>query len=119
MARRFKVTEPFNVAMKLLKPTSTVVKGVTKKVYPKPADVEKVFFGSFRTYGGTENFSNEVYTVFNTAVIDTWYDPNITTDCQIYLCDTGETYNVINEPENINMQYQYMQFKAEKVGGKA
>lgn len=117
MARKFNPQMPFDVAMRLLIPTTTKVKGVTKKVYPEP-DEAPLFFGSFRTFGGTENFSNDVYMVFNTAVIDTWYDPQIKADCQIYVCETGEIYDVINEPENIGMRHQYMQFKVQKVGGK-
>ena len=108
----------FDVAMKLLTPTTTVVKGVSKKVFPDPKSVETVFFGSFRTYGGTENMSNEVYTVFDTAVVDTWYRPSITADCRIYVCETGEIYDVISRPENIDMRHQFMQFKVQKVGGK-
>lgn len=108
----------FDVAMKLLTPTTTVVKGVSKKVFPDPKNVETVFFGSFRTYGGTENMSNEIYTVFDTAVVDTWYRPSITTDCRIYVCETGEIYDVISRPENIDMRHQFMQFKVQKVGGK-
>ena len=119
MARRFRVSSPFDCAMKLLIPTESKVKGVVKKVFPSPSEVEDVFFGSFRTYGGTENFSNEVYTVFDTAVIETWFNPNITTECQIYICETGEIYNVIAKPENIDMRHQYLRFKVEKVGGKA
>lgn len=122
MARRTRIyrpTQPFNVAMKLLIPTSTVVKGVTKKVFPSPEDVEAVFYGSFRTYGGTENFSNDVYTIFDTARIDTWYNPAIKADCEVYICDTGETYQIISQPEDIDMRHQFMQFKVEKVGGKA
>ena len=118
MARSYKPTMPFDVAMKLLVPTTTMVKGVAKKVYSDPED-SFLFFGSFRTYGGTENFSNDVYTIFNTANIETWYNPNIKADCQIYICETGETYNIISEPENISMRHQYMHFKVEKVGGKA
>ena len=118
MARHFKPTQPFNVAMKILTPTSDVVKGVTKKTYSDP-DESELFFGSFKTFGGTENFSNEIYTIFNTATINTWYNPHITTDCIIYICETGEEYDVISEPENINMRHQYMQFKVQKVGGKA
>lgn len=118
MARQFKPQMPFDVAMKLLIPIETKVKGVTKKVFPEPKDVDKVFFGSLRTFGGTENFSNEVYTVFHTAVIDTWFDPNITTECRIYVCKTGEIFEVITPPENIGMRDQYMQFKMQKVGGK-
>ena len=118
MSRHFKPNAPFDVAMKLLIPTSSVVKGVTKKVYPNPEEIDDVFFGSFKTYGGAENFSNDVYTVFNTAKIDTWFNPNIKADCQIYICETGESYQVINEPENIDMRHQFMQFKVEKIGGK-
>lgn len=109
---------PFDVPMKLLVPTSTVVKGVTKKVFPTPDEVETVFFGSFRTYGGTENMSNDVYTVYDTAVIDTWYTPDITSDCRVYICETGEVYDVISRPENVGMRHQYIQFKLQKVGGK-
>lgn len=119
MARRFKPNAPFDVAMKLLIPTSTVVKGVTKKVFPIPDEVEEVMFGSFRTFGGTENFSNNVYTIFNTATIETWFNPDIKADCRIYICETGEVYEIISEPENIDMRHQFIQFKVEKVGGKA
>lgn len=118
MARDFKPKTPFDVPMKLLIPTTTMVKGSVEKTYPDPDEVDDVFFGSFRTFGGTENFSNDVYTIFNTATIDTWYNPLLKSDCQIYICETGEIYNVINKPENIDMRHQYMQFKVEKVGGK-
>lgn len=119
MAKSYRAYAPFDVAMKLLTPTTTMVKGVTKKVYPDPQSVEEVFFGSFRTFGGTEQYSNEVYTILATATVDTWFNPEIKADCQIYLCDTGETYQIISQPENIDVRHQYMQFKVEKVGGKA
>lgn len=118
MARTFKPNSPFDVAMKLLVPTVTKVKGVTKKVFPDPAEVEEVFFGSFKTYGGTENFSNDVYMVFDTAIIETWYNPAIKSDCEVYICETGRIYQIITEPENINMRHQYLQFKVENIGGK-
>lgn len=118
MARRFKASMPFDVALKLLIPTETKVKGITKKTFPNPDDVEAVFFGSFRTYGGTENFSNDVYTVFDTATVDTWYNPDITANCRVYVCETGEIFDVISRPENIGMRHQFMQFKVQKIGGK-
>lgn len=117
MARQFKPQMPFDVAMKLLIPTETKVKGTTKKEFPSP-DNAPLINGSFRTFGGTENFSNDVYMVFNTAWIDTWYRPDITSDCRIYICETGETFEIITSPENIGMRHQYMQFKVQKVGGK-
>ena len=119
MAKRFIPNAPFDVAMKLLIPTTIKVKGVTKKTFPDPATIEEVFFGSFRTYGGTENFSNDIYMVFDTAIIETWYDPRFASDCQIYICETQRLYNIITRPENINMRHQFVQFKVENVGGKA
>lgn len=115
--RNYKPPKQLDTAFKLLIPTSEVVKGVTKKTFPTP-DKGILFFGSFRTYGGSENMSNDVYTVFDTGTIDTWYRADITSDCRVYLCDTGETYEIINRPENIRTRGQYMQFRVQKVGGK-
>ena len=120
MAKSFKVSFPFDVPMKCLIPTETMVKGVPKKTFPDPTDEKvPVFFGSFKTYGGTENFSNEIYTVYDTATIETWWNPTITSDCQIYLCETEERWEVLGRPENIGMRHQFMQLKVHKVGGKA
>lgn len=119
MARRgFMPSSPFNVAMRLLVPTETMVKGVRKTVYTEPSKSFE-FFGNFKTYGGTENFSNEVYTIFDTAMIETWYNPDIKADCKIYICETGKEYRIISEPEDIDMRHQFLKFKVERVGGKA
>lgn len=117
--RSFKPNVPFDVAMKILVPEVKMVKGVKKKIFPDPKKLDSkfLFFGSFRTFGGTENFSNDVYTVYDTAIIDTWFRPDITTECQIYICTTGQVYEVLTPPENINMRNQFMQFKVQKVGG--
>ena len=133
----------FDVAMKIMIPTTVKIKGVIKKVYKSSTeelfmypfyinkddpiefgrimsylDSIKPIFGSFKTYGGTENMSNGVYAVFDTAIIDTWWRPDIKSDCQIYICETGEIWDVISNPENIDMRHQFMQFKVQKVGGK-
>ena len=118
MSRRFNPNAPFDVAFKVLKPTETKAKGVTKKTFPTPASVEQISFCSFKTYGGTEGWANDVYTVMDTAHVTTWFDPGITSECEIYLCETGETWEVISRPENIDMRHQFMQFKVQKTGGK-
>lgn len=118
MARAYKPTAPFSVAMKLLVPTTVSSYGVGKKTFSDPED-SLLFFGSFRTFGGTENVANDIVTIINTAIVDTWYTPEIKSDCQIYLCDTGEIYEIISEPEDIGFRHQYLQFKVRKVGGKA
>jgi hypothetical protein len=118
MGKSYKPSSPFDVAMKLLIPTETKVKGVTQKTFPDPASVNQIFFGSFRTFGGTELTVNDVFTIEDTATIDTWYNPEVTADCQIYLCETGEKWEVVGRPENIDMRHQYMQIKVKKIGGK-
>ncbi len=120
MARYYRPSMPFNVPMKLLVPSSVVIKGTTKKVFPNPEDVpdSEIFFASFRTFGGTENTRDGVYTLINTAVIDTWYRPDIKADCQIYLCENGQIYEILNDPEDVDMRHQYLKFKVRKVGGK-
>lgn len=116
--RNYQPAVPFNVAMRLLIPTITIVKGVDKKVYPKPED-SFLFYGSFRTFGGTESTINDVYTLVDTATINTWYNPQITADCQIYICETGATYEIMATPEDINMRHQFLQIKVQKIGGTA
>lgn len=113
----FRPSEPFNVPMKLLVPTETDVTGTTKKTFRDPESSE-LFFASFRTFGGTESERNGVYTLINTAVINTWYRPDIKANCRIYLCETEQEYEIISDPEDINMRHQYLQFKVRKIGGK-
>lgn len=113
----YKPSAPFTVAMKLLAPTSSRVYGVTAKGFLDPKD-SPVFFGSFRTFGGTESLQDDVLTLVNTGVIDTWYRPDIKADCRIYLCDTEQEYEIISDPEDIDFRHQYLRFKVKKVGGK-
>ena len=67
----FKASFPFNVAMKILVPTTTMVKGSPKTVYSDPEKSELIN-GSLRSFGGTENVSNGVLTIFSTATVETW-----------------------------------------------
>lgn len=91
------------------------------KIYPKPEDVsdDYIFFGDFKTYGGTENVVNGVYTLIDTAIVNTWYRPEITSECRICVLSNNKVYDIINDPENIEMRNQFLQFKIRKVGGKA
>lgn len=115
----YKPAQPFNVAMKLLQPILTKAQGVTKKAYEAPENVQVVFFGSFRTFGGTERDANGVYTVEDTATIDCWYDPNIKAGCAVHVCDNGQTYEIVGTPENIDMRNQFMKMKVRRIGGVA
>ena len=105
----------------LLVPTYTSVQGVTKKTYPTIEDAlnnQGLFFGSFKTYGGTERDVNGVYSIEDTANIETWFRPDIKSDCRVAL-ETGEIYDIINEPEDVNKRHQYLKFKVRRVKGGA
>ena len=100
--------------MELLKPTYSKVSGVEKKTFPAKG---VVINGSFKTYGGTERDSNGLYVVEDTAKIETWYRPDITSECRVSV--NGAVYEIIGQPENIEMRNQYCVFKVQRVKGGA
>jgi hypothetical protein len=114
--RRYRAEVPFNVAMRLLVPTITKAKGVEKPTYPQPSE-GALFYGSFRTFGGTESNVNEVFSVVDTATIDTWYDPQFKANCRIYVEQTGAIYEILGAPENIDMRNQFLQIRVRRFGG--
>lgn len=115
---KFQAAAPFTVPMVLLIPEVGRVQGVGVKRFPEPEN-GVMFWGSFRTFGGTERDINGTYTLEDTATVNTWFNPDITADCRVYLPDTGKTYEVLGTPEDIDMRHQYMQFKVRAVGGVA
>ena len=119
---RFKPTAPFNVPMKILIPTYQTTKGVRTPVYPEPAalsDDEFLFFGSVRSFVGSITTENDLNVSQNTIYIDTWYRPDIRSNCRIYLCETEDTYEVVGDPEDIEMRHQYLRIRAQRIGGAA
>ena len=114
----FKPSTPFSTALVLLAPEKSNSYGVTTKSFP-PIQDGRLFYGSFKTYGGTERDVNGAYSVEDTAVVQTWYNPEITSACRVAIPNTGAVYEIINEPENVNMRNQFMQFKVRRVKGGA
>ena len=114
--REFTPSLPYTVPIELLIPTYSTVKGVTKKTFP---DTGERLNCSFKTYGGTETTENGVYTIVDTAQIETWYRPDIKGDCRIKVLSTGSIYEVIGKPENISMRNQFVRFKVRAVEGGA
>ena len=104
--------------MIVLKPTITKVAGVRSKVIPELKDGFTIY-GTFKTYGGTERTVDGLFTIEDTADVETWYRPDITSDCIIALADTGAQYQIIDEPENINRRNQFLKFKVQRVKGGA
>lgn len=114
--KTYKPSFPFSTAVELLTPTSVVKKGVRVKEYTSSGIIINC---SFKTYGGTETTINDVYALEDTAQVETWYRPDIKADCGIKLLKTGQVYDIINTPENIDMRNQFCKFKVRAVKGGA
>ena len=106
------------IPLLLLVPTYATVSGVTTKTFPSISD-GALFYGNFKTYGGTDISVNGLYSIVDTAVIETWYRPDIRSDCRICVANTGAIYDVMHEPEDINMRHQFLKFKVKRVKGGA
>ena len=118
MARVYKPKTPFRAKMRILVPASTKVKGSVKKVFTDP-EASQYFYGSFRTFGGTDTTVDDLLVVQDTGTIDTWYRPDIKSDCRIYIESTEETYEILGDPENIDMANRYLRIRVRKIGGGA
>lgn len=105
------------IPMLLLVPTTTNVSGVAKKSFDETQGM--LFFGSFKSFGGTERDVNGVYSIENTANISTWYRPDIKSDCRVKLANSGETYEIMNDPEDVGMRHQFLEFKVKRIKGGA
>lgn len=116
MAKPFKPSTPYTTAAELLKPTYTYKKGVAVKAFPETGERINI---SFKTYGGTESEVNDVYTIVNTAQVETWYSPDITSECRLRICQTGAEFEIIGQPENIDMRNQFLKFRVRAVEGGA
>lgn len=109
------------IPLVLLVPTVTTVSGVAKKSFPTVAaalqNTDNIFHGTFKTYGGTERDVNGVYSIVDTANVETWYRPDIKSDCRIARANDGAIFEIINEPEDIDQRHQYLKFKIKRVKG--
>lgn len=91
------------------------VKGVTQ---PKSYIGKDLIYCSFKTYGGTEKDINGRYVIYDTANVVTWFRPDIQSDCRLKRMSDGALFEILNEPENIEMKNQYVKFKVQRIKGK-
>lgn len=103
-------------ATRLQTPTSEKTLGVSKKTY---TDASGVVMVNWKSYGGTESVNNGVLSVEDTAQIVCWYRPDIRSDCRLVRLADGAVYEIIGEPENIEMRNQFLKFKVRRVKGGA
>lgn len=107
--------ENMRTPFQILKPTINVVLGVSKKSYTSGDNI----YCSFKTYGGTEKDVNGLYSIEDTANIVTWFRPDITSECRLKRLTDGAEFEIINEPENIDMLNQFLKFKIKRIKGGA
>lgn len=113
-----KTINELRTAVKLLKVVSSgQTLGVNRPVY-EAAENAEVIFVNWKSYGGTEQNVNGVYSILDTADITTRYRPDITANCRL-LREDGAIYEIISEPENTDLNNKYMEFKVERVKGGA
>lgn len=114
MSYKPKAINELRTAVKLLIPTATThVNGVARYTYPVTGDI---IFVNWKTYGGTEQTVNGVYSIRDTADITTRYRPDIKANCRL-LREDGAIYQIISEPENTDLNNKYCEFKVERVKG--
>lgn len=112
----FKPSFPFTTSIMILKPYYSSSKGVVKKNFGDTGDIINC---SFKTYGGTESNNNDIYTIIDTAVVETWFRPDITSECRIKVISNGNVYEIIGNIENIDMRNQFLKFRVRAVQGGA
>ena len=113
--KTYRPNGPFNVPMFLFVPSMIEKKGSSKKIYPNEGEL---IYCTFRTFGGTEKIVNDVLAIEDTVVIETWYRPDIKSDCKLKDVD-GIEYEILGTPENINKRNQYLRFKIKGIRGGA
>lgn len=110
--------------LRLQLPVSASSYGVNKKVY---TESKGVIMANFKTFGGTEQNNNGVISVVETAQIVCRYRPDITSGCRFVLLPAGydeqgkpkAVYEVLGEPENIEMRNLFLKIKVMRTKGGA
>ena len=125
---RLEIKNPIPLVLLIPKSISKI-NGVNKKEYPTVEEALSVkdknkksvnlFFGSFKTYEKKKKTVNGIYSIEDTANVETWYRPDINSNCRIARANDGAIFDIINEPEDINQRHQFLKFKIKRVKGGA
>ena len=111
----FSPSGPFVVPMTLLTTSTSKVNGVPVKARAEGRTV----YCSFRTFGGTEREQDGLTVVEDTAVVETWYSPDLVAGCRVRTDEDGAVWDVLGTPEDIGQRHQWMRFKVRRAKGGA
>lgn len=106
------MTTPFSV----LVATETKTNGILKKTY---SEKNGAFFANVSSYGGTERQNNGVTVIDDTAVLITYFRPDITAENRLRRLTDGAVFEIFGTPENIENRNQYLKVKIKRVRGGA
>lgn len=102
--------------LQLQQPVTSVSYGVNKKTYE---NTKGVVMANFKTFGGTEKNDNGIISVEETAQVVCRYRPDIKSDTRVVLLQTGAVYEILGDPENIEMRNMFLKFKLRRIKGGA
>ena len=109
----YKPSKPFITPLQILHAETKKINGVVTKVYTEG----EIINGSFATYGGTETTFNGVYSIIDTATIETYYTDKI--NDRIRRLTDRAVFEIKGEPENIEMRFLFLKIKVQRVKGGA
>lgn len=109
----YRPSSQYNTPAVLQVPVYEEKKGTPIKSYQSKDNI----FISFRTFGGTERISNGKIVVEDTGVVETWYRPDIKSDCRFLI--GGIPYEIMGTPEDIGMRHQRLAIRVRAVKGGA
>lgn len=89
------------------------VNGADEISYNSESDIN---FCNWKGMGGTESIESGTLVVHDTAVLTMWYQPDIDQKDRILLNDDiNIAYEVLNQPENVEMRNMYLILKVKRV----
>lgn len=107
-----KIHLPFRVCFTVLTPSFERVNGVQKRTLTETGRV----YCSARSFGGTEKVIDGVYTIIKTMVLQTYYRPDIVSGT-VLRDQQGALWDILGDPENIDMANRYLQIKVKRYEG--
>lgn len=108
-----KAASSMRTPIRLAKRTRSLVLGAPEFTFTELTDGDLMC--SFKTYGGTPGVQNGLLSVENTGVIVTWYRQDIQAGDRIIRLSDHSCWEILHEPENVDMANQYLIFKVQKI----
>ena len=110
--------------LQLQQPVAATSYGVNRKTYQ---NTKSVVMANFKTFGGTEKTDNGILSVEETAQAVCRYIPDIKSDTRFILLPAGfneagkpnAVYEVLGDPENIEMRNMFLKIKLRRIKGGA